>query len=189
MLIDHFMPAYQFAESRHRIVRATPEQTWAALRSLDFAKVPSAFMRLGLAVGRRVGRLGTKPPARLTFDNLEDYGRIKLGEEAGSEILVGGIGKLGRWAPELVAPGEFAEFRRPGYVKGVASFSVRPYDAERTLLSYETRAGAEDERARRRLRRLAPVLKVLGLRLMDAVLLHVAEAAERAAGEAFRRAA
>lgn len=85
---------------------------------------------------------------------------VELGERPGEEVVYGMVGKF--WKPTIewadVDAGEFRDFDEPGYAKLVTSFSVRPYGAARTLLSYETRIVTTDEAARRRFRRYWTVI-------------------------------
>jgi hypothetical protein len=76
---------------------------------------------------------------------------ILLGEVRPHEIAFGVIGRF--WAGETVweqiDAADFLGFDRPGTAKIACSFSLRPYAAGRTLVSYETRTKATDENARR----------------------------------------
>lgn len=191
MLIDRFMPRFDARISRHVLVDADPETTYAALRAVDLAKVRSPLVRGALALRRKAERRrreahGTEPsaePTTMTFDDLPRYGRVPLGEEPGREIAIGGVGTLA--GPEPVLPSEFEAFERPGFWKGVASLSVQPYGGSRSLLSYEVRMRATDPASERRLHRFLRIARPAIGRVVDRVLDHVRrEAEERAAPKA-----
>jgi len=185
--LDRWLPEYDISESQHILVEATMEETWVALRGLDFAAVPGPFVRAGFALGRATLRrarqkagLPERPLDRFTFDNLEDYGRIKLSEVPGEEIVVGAVGRL--WKPESMfaplTPDEFKSVVRPGHFKAVVSFSVRPYDDRRTLLSYEVRIRGLDDEAKKSLVTTWKLLRPLSRAMLKRVLEHVKDIAE-----------
>ena len=74
-----------------------------------------------------------------------------LGERAGTEIAFGAVGVF--WHPQIewhdVARDDFAAFAEPGFGKIACNFSVRPYGAGATLLSYECRTATTDDESRR----------------------------------------
>lgn len=188
-IVDRYLPIADIVESRHILVNAPPDATYAALRQLNFADVPSLLLRGVMALHLRAlrrarQRLGLSPlpvPERLTFDNLESYGRILLGEEPGREIVVGAI--VRPWdvesALERRTPAEFVAFDCPGHIKGAASFVVTPYGARQTLLSYESRARATDTATRRTLFAIDKVTAPLSGFFMQRLLDHVRNVTER----------
>jgi hypothetical protein len=186
LLIDRYMDTWDFEMSRHRAVDATPDQTYAALRAIDFAKIRSPILRAMLAMGRQLqrravrrGEAASPLPDSFTFDNLEAYGRIRLAEEPGSEIVVGALTRpfQAHVTSMKIDPATFAAFDSPGYVKVAASFSVQPYGEKRTLLSYEVRLRGTDEAAKKKLSAAWPFVSPVVRSAMDAVLSHVAAAA------------
>lgn len=50
-------------------------------------------------------------------------------------------------------PAEFADFAEPDYAKLAAAISVRPYGAQRSLVTYEARTATTSLVARKRFRR------------------------------------
>jgi hypothetical protein len=183
ILLERFIPNADIVESHHIVVDVTPEVTWAALKSVNFAKIGSPLARALLAIrvllvrsARR--RLGLRPlsvPVRLTLDNLEEFGQMKLAERQGVEIVIGALGRPGDVESlfERRTPAEFVAFECPGYVKGGGSFLVEPYGEKRTLLSYEARLRATDTRTRRQLMLwttlFAPVMKRMSIRTLESV--------------------
>jgi hypothetical protein len=161
LLIERFVPYADIVETHELVVNTTPEATYAALRSVDFAKFPYPLMRVRiflrvLAVEIARYRLGMRPlrkPVRLTLEDVAEFGQMKLAEIPGVEIVIGAIARPFDLKSifEQRAPGEFEPFRCPGYIKAAASFHVAPYGAHRSLLSYEVRIRATDTATRRRL--------------------------------------
>jgi hypothetical protein len=185
MLVDRFLSDYDVTKSWHVLVAADVETTWSALRALDLTKIRAPVVRATLALARALqnrarsrfeGRAPLPDPDRLTLDDLEAFGRVILGEEPASEIVIGAVERRSETLP--IAASEFAAFDRPGCWKGVGCFSMRPYGARRTLLSYEARVRATDAASRRRLFRYLELVEPLAARVAPAMLEHVRVVAE-----------
>lgn len=132
MLIDRFLPEYQFSE-RHTIdINAPPERVYVCIRSLNMGQ--SALIR-GLF------RLRGMPAAALTLPGLQRLGFTLLGEETNRELVIGLIGRF--WAPRgdlvRIDPAMFCAFRRPGYAKTAWNFRIEPLAAQAVQLTTETR--------------------------------------------------
>ncbi len=118
MLIDRSLPSYDVSWTAHRVIAATPEETWAAVRRLDLARSlvgrAVAWVRLLPARVRRLGRKEVEAPAapRAGFEELKQVGWALLGEEPQSEIVVGFVAEMRRpgIAAVRVEPGDFAGF-------------------------------------------------------------------------------
>ncbi|AUX43008.1 hypothetical protein SOCE26_044480 [Sorangium cellulosum] len=160
-LLEHFLPEADIVANYQTVVMATPQATYAALKSVDFAQSRSIVLRALLAlriadVRRARRQLGLAPlpaPARVSLENVEDYGQIKLAEKEGSEIVVGAIARPMQTTSLFVqrTPAEFKAFDCPGYVKGAGSYVVTPHGERRTMLSYEVRIRATDTATRQQL--------------------------------------
>jgi hypothetical protein len=164
MLIDQLMPACDAVRSEHRIVPGDIATVYDAARRADFIRAwrESAVVRLLFGVrglGERLislilGREHHEPPPpdSLRLADLPTHGAwVLLGENPPHEIAFGVVGRF--WAGETVWEElDAADFRRlaePGLGKIACSFSLRPYGAGRTLVTYECRTLATDEQARR----------------------------------------
>jgi len=188
-LLDRWMPTYDVSESRHVIVRASPDQTYQALHRIDFAEpawvraVTTLYMWLRKANEVFGGPPAPELPERIGIGDLETLGRVRLGEEPGREIAFGAVGEL--WNPmadlERITAEQLADYRRPGKAKAVASFAVRPYDDARTLVSYELRALGTDADSSGRLVRFFRLVRPLVRAMMGSVLERVKREAESAA--------
>ena len=182
MLIDRFVPRFDVQE-RHRItIAASPERVWAALHELDLGRsltVRWLFAARGIrAPGRR---------ASFSLADAERLGFVVLGEDPGTEIVLGAIGRF--WRPTggllRIAPGEFTTFERRGYAKGALNFRLSGAPGGTAVLT-ETRVVATDLAARRRFRRYWRVIRPFSgwIRRRALTLLKaVAERSEEEPGE------
>lgn len=141
MLIDEFLPSYEFVERHHIDVQAGPDRVWVAVRDLDLGK---SLLTRGLFLMRGL------PIASLSLDGLLDYGFVLLGERPSQEILLGLVGRF--WLPTggivRIEASEFQTFDEPGYGKVAWNFALAEYGAG-IEVSTETRIACTDESARR----------------------------------------
>lgn len=155
-LIDRFIPDPDFLETRKLEVEAVPEQVLAAIKGTDL-KDPVintlfAVRDLPNRVARRLGGGGTELD-NVSFTNIPDVGPgwIKLGEEEGTELVVGAVGKFWRrdYGAKEVAAEDFDDFDEPGYLKLAVSSRVTPLGYDQSILHYEARVEATDAEAKR----------------------------------------
>jgi hypothetical protein len=180
MLIDRLMPSYDAVRTEHRIVPGDIATVYAATRRADFIRAwrESAAVRFLFAargIGERAVSLIARhehreppPPESMRLADMPTHGDwVLLGEDPPSEIAFGVIGRF--WAGETVwaqiDATDFQTFAQPGFGKIACNFSLRPYGADRTLVTYECRTLATDETARRGFmhywRPLAPFIGVV----------------------------
>ncbi|HEY8559590.1 MAG TPA: hypothetical protein VIL74_04240 [Pyrinomonadaceae bacterium] len=143
MLIDEFLPVYNFSE-RHEIkIRASAADVYAAVGSTDFNESWIIWSLLGLR-GLAFGNASKKMTLRDAFDNFS-----VLDEKPDEEILLGLAGKF--WTPtgclQKIDAGNFKDFNEKGFAKAAWSFSVSETGGE-TLLKTETRVRCLDEASR-----------------------------------------
>jgi len=141
MLIDEFLPEYDFVETHSIAIDASASDVYAAANEVDFGE--SFIVRWLL-------RLRGLSGEAVSLRNLE-HSRFKiLGEVVNRELLIGLAGKF--WTPwgdmQEVDASTFREFEKPGYAKAVWNFSLRPTSNE-TLLTTETRIRCLDDGSRR----------------------------------------
>ncbi len=144
MLIDDFMPTYDIASRHTRLVQASPQKLYPALKALD-------LRRSTLIVG--LFRLRGLPSDALSYGGLERMGFTPLAEQPPHEIVLGLVGQFWRIAGGIVRvpPGEFRDFRQPGYAQAAWNMSLTPL-GDRTLLATETRVRCTDGASLRRFR-------------------------------------
>jgi len=140
MKIDEWLPEYQVSARYSIVVRASPEQTQAALAQADFSRLPivCGLMRLrGYRLGKEKDKVTRHPP-----EGSSQYGSfLTLATVPQEEVLLGIAGRF--WRPDGgivrgLTPEEFRSFRHDGYAKAVWNFSLSSAD-DGTLLSTETR--------------------------------------------------
>src|SRR5579864_418246 len=130
LLIDQFLPRYDLAVVHAEVLRAQPERCYRAARSFDLFREPMirTLLELRAAPQRVADRLSRHHAANASMRTfrLDDMVRppinwILLGEVAGTEIVLGQIGRP--WQSTQmgigpnVAPQEFAAFDQPGFAK------------------------------------------------------------------------
>ena len=165
MLLDRLMPRYDATRVDHRVVDGSPDRVYQAALHANFAeaftdsRLARALVAVRSLIERGVGVLGPGPAERerspvtdMTLAGMTSRGQyVLLGEDPPREIAFGMIGRF--WAGETrweeFDASEFESVTRPGLARIACNLSLRPYGAGRTLVSYETRTQATDERARR----------------------------------------
>ena len=162
MLIDEVMPSFDRTRIETLVVDAEPARVYSAIADADLLKSGQASPGMRFVMGvrtapaalvRRIRRQPPPPdPEPLRPTELPEEGEwVKLGEDFGKEVVFGAIGRF--WGRDIdwrrIKASEFREFEEPGYAKIAANLSVRSYGTGRSLLSYEARTLATDERARR----------------------------------------
>jgi hypothetical protein len=150
-LIDAWLPRFDEVERHDILVRAAPEDVYAALRRVDLKGswiVRGLLLLRGLPPGR--GR-SCEP---FTLERLLANGFTLLGERPGRELALGVVGRF--WTPSggrlRLDADAFGAFERPGYAKAVIDFRLAPEADGVTRLSTETRILCLDAPSRRRFR-------------------------------------
>ena len=97
--------------------------------------------------------------------------------------LGAGMGELGSIFDDVPAT-DFGGFDEPGWGKIAANFSVLPYGASATLLTYECRTVTTDPDSRRRFLRYWRLIRPVVGHILRATLAQIAVNAEELAGAA-----
>lgn len=140
MLIDEFLPKYDFVETHGIAINASAERVFTAANEVDFS---DSF------IVRWLLRLRGMSGEAVSLRNLE-YFRFKiLGQIVNKEVLIGLAGKF--WTPwgdmQRVDASNFREFETPGYAKAVWNFSLHG-TSDKTDLTTETRIRCLDHDSR-----------------------------------------
>jgi hypothetical protein len=154
MLIDEFLPIYDFTAKRYSIeIDAPIEEVYPIVRKLDLRQ--AYLTRFLLFVRSIPALLQGRPAIGLTLDDLGKMGFFLLGEAPPRELLIGFIGRI--WTPggdlQAVEPARFCAFSTPGYVKGVVSFTLTPISEGRTCLETVSRVQGLCQESLRKARR------------------------------------
>jgi hypothetical protein len=186
LLIDEFLPRYDFAIVHAQVFGVPPQVCLRAARNLDLFRHPAirvlvdswalpqrAARRL---TGRREGgdRL---PAATFRVEDMTRYGWDLLGENP-SEIVLGQISRPWKAASgaagPAAAPAAFAAYDEPGYAKIALSIRTDPRGTTSSILTMETRVALTDPASLRRFRRywmvigpFSGLLRRVALQLLD----------------------
>ena len=138
MLHDKYLPEYHFVERHTTIVKAHRAEIFKLSNSFDFSG--SRLIRF-LFFLRGMSRQTAK-------QDLLKSGFIELESTIDQEIILGLVGQFWKGDGNLVkvAPEDFIEFHRPGFVKATWNFHLADADAGTTLHT-ETRIQCLDEYA------------------------------------------
>ena len=189
LLIDVFLPRYDFAVVHAQVFGVRPEVCLRAARRVDLFQHPLIKVLLGLrALPQRAGRLvgrgdggdGMPAPATFRVEDMTRYGWVLLGENP-SEIIFGQIGRpwkaAGASAGPPVEPAAFAAFTCPGYAKIAFSLRADPRGITSSILTMETRIALTDASSLRRFQRywmiigpFSGLIRRMALRLLAADL-------------------
>ncbi|MET0754409.1 MAG: hypothetical protein ABWZ66_13585 [Pyrinomonadaceae bacterium] len=141
MLIDDFMPRFDFKETHDIRIRATAEKVFRALTEVDFCE--STIIRWLI-------RLRGMSTGKVTLRELQKSIFEKLGESENREFLVGLAGKF--WTPmgnlQKIDASNFREFNEKGFAKAACNFRLDETTGE-TLLTTETRIKCMDAESRK----------------------------------------
>lgn len=164
LLLEQFLPRYDFAVVHAQVFRVPSEVCLRAARNLDLFRHPAIRVLLDLralprhAASRLSGRRGGQDdvPATFRVEDMTRYGWELLGENPG-EIVLGQIGRpwkaAGATGGAVAAPAGFAAYDKPGYAKVALSLRVDPRGITSSILTMETRVALTDTASLRRFRR------------------------------------
>lgn len=144
MLIDDFLPVYDFSERHETKIRASAERVYAAVST---AELTDSWIIWGLFALRGLG--WSNRAKKLTLREMTESGFAILGEKPDEEILLGLAGKFWTLSGNLqkIDAGNFKEFNEKGFAKAVWNFSLAEANGE-TVLKTETRISCLDEDSR-----------------------------------------
>ncbi len=141
MLIDDFLPEFDFVERHETTVQASTADILRAVNEVDFAEswpIWSLFLLRGL------------PTEKITLRNMRESRFEKLAETPNRELLLGIAGKFWKPSGEMrkIDGDSFRSFDEPGFAKAVWNFAVEENDRS-AVLSTETRVQCLDADSRR----------------------------------------
>ena len=141
MLIDDFLPKYDFVETHDIKISASAETVFGVMDKVDLCESPiirALFFLRGL------------PNAKLRLRDLQKSRFEILGIRENKELLLGLAGKFWTLRGEMqeVNANNFREFDKKGFAKAVWNFSVDGSGNE-TRLTTETRVRCLDDASRR----------------------------------------
>lgn len=141
MLINDFLPEYDFSERHEITIRASAEDVYAAINSVNLGE---SWIIWGLLSLRGLGRSSART---LTLRDMTKEGFAILGEKLNEEILLGLAGKF--WSPtgclQNINAGNFREFQTKGFAKAAWNFTLTETAEKAILLKTETRVQCLDK--------------------------------------------
>jgi hypothetical protein len=165
VILDELLPEYDATRIEHRVIAGAREHVYDAVLRADFARALTDHTTVRLLIGVRTlaenavaglrpgrSRPDNEEPEVMRLADMKTHGQyVRLGEDPPHEVAFGMIGRFWggetRW--EEIDASDFSSFSRPGFARIGCNFTLRPYGAGRTLVSYETRTRATDDAARR----------------------------------------
>ena len=140
MLIDEFLPEYDFEEMHAVRVKADASKVLRVANEIDFGESWIVSWLLWLR---------GLPAENVTLRKLHESRFEKLGEIPDRELVLGLVGKF--WMPDgelkKVDAAGFKKFHEAGFAKAVWNFAVVE-NHDRTLVTTETRIKCLDEESR-----------------------------------------
>ena len=117
MLIDDFMPNFEFGDLQSTNANATQDAVFRAVKTFDMAESTTI---------RWLFKMRGIPTNNLTLPDLERVNFKVLGEKPNKELLIGLVGEFKTLAGGLLnlTPEQFRDFNDAGFVKAVWNFAV-----------------------------------------------------------------
>lgn len=156
MLIDKFMPSYQFNEVQSIIFKNNSgKNILNAVRDITPKEIPFLFelfwlrgLPSSIILGRRYKFSINRD--RPLFEQFLASGFIMLAEEESRELVVGGIGQFWKfWGgsfPIIASTQEFLSFNSPNYLKAAINFYLHQNHGDDFVkVSTETRFYVPDQ--------------------------------------------
>lgn len=166
MLVERFLPLYDFHEVHRLVIVAAPERVLQAIKEVTAGEVAWLRTLFGIRglparllgrIGREAGRddVSRKP----LLAQMLNRGFILLEEKPNQELVVGTIGQFWELSPSsgalrITTASEFLAFDQQGYVKVVMNFRLEERaDGKSVMLTTETRILSPDAVTRRKFAR------------------------------------
>lgn len=143
MLIDKYLPVYDFNECHAVEVTASPDGIYEKMILCDFKE--SILIRF-------LFRLRGIPKHLYTIAHLTNMGFTKLDEQPGHEILYGMVtaSPMFNTCKSNITPSEFIQDSDPATIKAVINFKLQGKSESRHIISTETRVWCGSKKMRSR---------------------------------------
>jgi hypothetical protein len=158
LLLNKYLPAYDFNEVHSVTIHASLEKTFAAIKELTPSELSPWVYRL-LSIRELPARLIGKQSQQAWngkpfLEQLYDDDFIPLEEALNREIVFGMIGQFwkltGGESPQIASPQEFLVFDHPDYAKVGANLAVIDLENGTTQCTTETRIHATNPATRKK---------------------------------------
>lgn len=137
MLIDDFMPNFEFGSDSKIDANAAPEAVFRAVKSFNMGESTTI---------RWLFKMRGIPTENLTLKDFDKAGFKILGEKPNGEIVLGLIGEFKTLTGGLVKieADKFKDFNTAGFVKAVWNFNLIQMAAGKTRVTSEIRVIGTD---------------------------------------------
>jgi len=171
MLIDSFLPEYDFSETHDIRIRATAKAVFRALNEIDLCES---------APVRWLFRLRGLPTREITLREMRRLRFEVLGESENQELLLGLAGRFWTIKGDLrkISSRNFREFDEKDYAKAVWNFSLAEAEGE-TRLTTETRVKCLDAESRKKFGFYWTLIQPFSALIRKEILKAVKQRAER----------
>ncbi len=159
LLLDDFLPTYEFHEFHTVTVQAPPDRVFAAIHEMRAGEL-SPLVNLMLSIRNLPARLLRKLEPRLADDKpflqqLFDNGFVPLAETPDREVVFGLVGQFwkltGGDSPHIASPDQYLAFDNPQYAKVATNLLISANAApDAVRFSTETRIHVFDPKTRRK---------------------------------------
>lgn len=157
MLVEQFLPVFDFREVHSTVIRATPRRVFEAIKLVTPEEIP--LVAILFAIRGLPARLTGRPALAVStgaplLEQALRAGFVMLAESPDQELVLGTVGQFwslrGGSSFSVSTPAEFVGFNQPGHAKAVLNFHLMEMEVGRVELSTETRILTLDPASRRR---------------------------------------
>lgn len=159
MVLDKFLPKYEFNEVHTVAVNAPPERVFTSIKELTAAELsPLIFWMMDIRslpaklIGKSFPSMARQ--SKPFLDQMYKGGFLPLAEGPNSEIVFGLVGQFwkltGGEKPDIPNPQAFLDFDNPAFAKVAANLAVTTDEKGCIHCSTETRIHVTDPRTHRK---------------------------------------
>lgn len=172
MLIDDFMPTFEFGDVQKADVKAATQTVFRAVKTFDLAESTTVrwlFKARGI------------PTDNLTLKDFEKANLKVLAEKPDGEIVLGLVGEFKTLTGGLVnlSPDKFRTFNDPGFIKAVWNFAVADLGNGKTRVTTEIRITGTDAGSTAKVKNVWGLLKPPTAMISKEILKLIKKQAER----------
>ena len=174
MLIDDFMPNFEFGDQQKLDVNAPIEATFRAVKTFDMSESTTI---------RWLFKMRGIPTNNLALQDLEKVNFKILGEKQNEELVIGLAGTFNTLTGSLlnIPPDKFREFNQSGFIKATWNFAVAQISPSKTRVTTEIRVTGTDEKSVAKVKNFWGMLKPPSAMIRKEILKLIKKQAEREA--------
>ena len=174
MLIDDFMPDFEFGDAQKIDFNAPREAAFRAVKTFDMGESTTI---------RWLFKMRGIPTENLTLRDLQRVNFKILGEKPEEEIVLGLAGQFKSLTGGLLdlSPEQFRGFNDPGFIKAVWNFAVLEVSPGRSRVTTEIRIAPTDENSRAKIKSYWGMVKPPSAMIRNEILKLIKKQAEREA--------